>query len=75
MRALLVDRSTASGLRLGETADPVPGPHEALVRVSAVSLNYGEVRHALADAPDGAVIGWDAAGVVERPAADGSGPA
>jgi NADPH:quinone reductase-like Zn-dependent oxidoreductase len=75
MRALLVDHSTASGLRLGETADPVPSPHEALVRVSAVSLNYGEVRHGLAGAPDGAVIGWDAAGVVERPAADGSGPA
>ncbi|MGW4801046.1 alcohol dehydrogenase catalytic domain-containing protein, partial [Nonomuraea sp. NPDC004297] len=75
MRALLIDHSTASGLRLGESADPVPRPHEALVRVRATSLNFGEVKHAIADAGDGAVLGWDAAGVVERAAADGSGPA
>ncbi|MGN9842827.1 zinc-binding dehydrogenase [Nonomuraea sp. H19] len=74
MRALLVDRSAASGLRLGEGADPVPAPHEALVRVSALSLNFGEVKHGIAGAPDGTVLGWDAAGVVERAAANGSGP-
>ncbi|GAA4980127.1 NADPH:quinone reductase-like Zn-dependent oxidoreductase [Nonomuraea thailandensis] len=75
MRALLIDHSTASGLRLGETADPVPEPHQALVRVHATSLNFGEVRHGIEHAGDGAVLGWDAAGVVERAAADGSGPA
>ncbi|MBO3679035.1 zinc-binding dehydrogenase [Streptomyces sp. NEAU-YJ-81] len=74
MRALLVDHSAPSGLRLGETADPEPAPHQALVRVTATSLNYGEVAHR-ADAPEGTVLGWDAAGVVERAAADGSGPA
>ncbi|MGW7351064.1 zinc-binding dehydrogenase [Streptomyces sp. NPDC054784] len=74
MRALLVDHSAPTGLRLGETAPPEPAPHQALVRVAAVSLNYGEVKHLLADAPDGTVLGWDAAGVVERAAADGSGP-
>lgn len=75
MRALLVDRSAPGGLRLGTTADPVPAPHQALVRVTATSLNHGEVRFAIADAPEGSVLGWDAAGVVERAAADGSGPA
>ncbi|WP_405729028.1 zinc-binding dehydrogenase [Streptomyces sp. NBC_00028] len=75
MRALLVDHSTPSGLRLGEAKDPEPAPHQALVRVSATSLNFAEVSHALSQAPDNTVLGWDAAGVVERPAADGSGPA
>src|ERR1044072_1511716 len=75
MRALLVDHSAASGLRLGETAAPELAPHQALIRVTAASLNFGEVTHALSQAPDGTVLGWDATGVVEHAAADGSGPA
>ncbi len=51
-----------SGLRLGETADPEPAPHQALVRVTATSLNYGEVAHRT-EALEGTVLGWDAAGV------------
>ncbi|MFJ4828930.1 zinc-binding dehydrogenase [Streptomyces sp. NPDC088747] len=75
MRALLVDHAESSGLRLGETEDPVPAPHEALIKVRATSLNFGEVKDAIAYAPNGTVPGWDAAGVVVRAAADGSGPA
>ncbi|AJF67742.1 zinc-binding dehydrogenase [Streptomyces vietnamensis] len=76
MRALIVDRSTSGGLRLAaDTPAPVPAPHQALIRVRSISLNPAEFRYVLPGAPDGAVIGWDAAGVVERAAADGSGPA
>ncbi|MFE7130895.1 zinc-binding dehydrogenase [Streptomyces sp. NPDC057638] len=75
MRALTVDRSAPGQLRLTEAPDPVPAPHQALVRVAAISPNPAEFRYILPGAPDGAVIGWDAAGVIERAAADGSGPA
>jgi NADPH:quinone reductase-like Zn-dependent oxidoreductase len=76
VRALVVDHTATAHLSLADVADPVPAPGEALVRVEAVSLNYGEVKGAtLPGTPDGAVIGWDAAGVVVQAAADGSGPA
>jgi NADPH:quinone reductase len=75
MRALLVDRSAPGGLRLGDAPDPDPAPDETLVRVTATSLNSGEVKHGVANVPDGTVLGWDAAGTVEKAAADGSGPA
>lgn len=75
MRAIVVDPASPSRLVLGEAADPVPLPGEALIRVEAISLNQGEVRRALDDAPAGWNPGWDLAGTVERAAADGTGPA
>lgn len=73
MRALVVDHSVPGRLALGEVPDPVPGPDEVLVKISAISLNYGELPKS-DDAAEGAVPGWDAAGVVEQAAASGRGP-
>jgi NADPH:quinone reductase-like Zn-dependent oxidoreductase len=73
MRAL-VSCSTPPFAELAEVADPEPLAHQALVSVHAVSLNRGEVRR-LERMEPGTVAGWDLAGTVRRPAADGSGPA
>ncbi|WP_229076649.1 zinc-binding dehydrogenase [Actinoplanes sp. DH11] len=72
MRALLVDHSAPAGLRLGVAPDPEPAPHQALIRVGATSLNPGDLGYD--QTPEGSVPGYEAAGVIERAAADGSGP-
>lgn len=74
MRALVHDPAAPHGLRLGDSPDPQPGPSQALVQVSAVSLNFGEVAFLADHARPGDVSGWDAAGTVVTPAADNSGP-
>jgi NADPH:quinone reductase len=74
MRALVARPSAPHGLELAEFDAPTPEPAEALVEVKAVSLNRGEARY-LPRRQEGTVHGWDVAGVVRAPAADGSGPA
>lgn len=68
----MVTARAGSGLALVDAPDPMPSANQALVRVDAISLNRGEVRLALSDAPS-ARPGWDFAGVVEKAAAK-SGP-
>ena len=76
VRAVVVDPSAPIGLRLAEVAEPVAGPSQALVEVRHVSLNHGDLNDARSGrVPPGGVLGSDAAGVVVRAAADGSGPA
>ncbi|HEX6709513.1 MAG TPA: zinc-binding dehydrogenase [Rubrobacter sp.] len=73
MRAVVVDSEAVGRLSVAEVEEPDPAPSEALVRVTAVSLNRGEVRRAEMSEP-GFRPGWDLAGTIERAAADGSGP-
>ncbi|RWB00094.1 MAG: oxidoreductase [Mesorhizobium sp.] len=73
MLALVISPESATGLRLADVAEPQPASNEALVSVHATSLNRGELR-LLAIRPKGWIPGQDIAGIVERRAADGSGP-
>ncbi|MEV6029339.1 zinc-binding dehydrogenase [Streptomyces sp. NPDC052036] len=75
MHALIHDPDAPRGIRLGEAPEPVPGSSQALVEVRAVALNFGELAYISDFRKPGEVPGSDAAGVVVKAAADGSGPA
>ena len=74
IRAVVVDPAVEGRLAIREFPAPSPTPNDALIRVKAISLNLGETRNALTEARAGWRPGWDFAGVVEKAAADGSGP-
>ncbi|MCC5636971.1 zinc-binding dehydrogenase [Nostoc sp. CHAB 5844] len=73
IRAVVVEPNVSGHLALHDVDAPTPAANEAVIRVAAISLNRGEIkRSTTADA--GWRPGWDLSGVVETPAADGSGP-
>ncbi|WP_217577926.1 zinc-binding dehydrogenase [Mesorhizobium sp. GbtcB19] len=74
MLALAISSDSPNRLKLTEIDGPNCNVNEALVTVHATSLNRGELR-LLSIRPDGWVPGQDVVGIVERAAADGSGPA
>ncbi|MCZ8547094.1 zinc-binding dehydrogenase [Mesorhizobium qingshengii] len=74
MLALTVCSDNAARLKLAEVDEPRPCANEALISVHATSLNRGELR-LLTIRPNGWMPGQDVVGIVERAAADGSGPA
>src|ERR1700722_10661244 len=75
IRAVVVDPSSDARLVLRDVELPPATPNDVTVRVTAISLNRGEVNRALSVSEAGARPGWDFAGVVEAAASDGSGPA
>jgi NADPH2:quinone reductase len=73
MRAIVSTPDGQTPAELRDVPSPTPSANEAVVRVHAASINRGELT-LLATRP-GWVPGQDVAGVVVRPAEDGSGPA
>jgi NADPH2:quinone reductase len=74
IRAVVVDPSAEGRLAIKPVELRDPDRDEVGVKVTAISLNRGETRRAVQQAEPGWRPGWDFAGVVEREAADGSGP-
>ena len=74
VRAVVVDAAAPGKLAIKPVELRDPDRDEVSVRVTAVSLNRGETRRALQVAEPGWRPGGYFAGVVERAAADGSGP-
>lgn len=75
IRAIVVDPNAPGRLAIKPALLRDPDRDEVRVRVTAISLNRGETRRALQTAEPGWRPGWDFAGIVERAAEDGSGPA
>lgn len=73
MRALVASPQSKNHIELREVEHLQQAGNEVLIRVHAISLNRGEVNR-LTFAEEGARLGWDIAGTIERPAPNGEGP-
>jgi NADPH2:quinone reductase len=74
VRAIIVDPSSPHGLAVKPVELAPANPDDVTVRVTAISLNRGEVRRATSQGKPGDRPGWDFSGIVEQRAANGSGP-
>ena len=66
VRAVVVDPSHSDKLTLQSVELPTAARGDVTVRVTAISLNRGEVNRALSQSAAGARPGWDFAGVIEE---------
>ena len=73
MKAILTEPSAEGAVIMGQATEPKPCANEVLIRVTAFSINRGEINFAK-ERVRGSQIGWDVAGIVDQAAADGSGP-
>lgn len=74
MEAVVIDPQSPRRVGFRTVEPPTPQATEALIRVKAISVNRGELVYRV-QGEAGTRLGWDLAGIVERPAANGSGPA
>ena len=72
MQAVVIDPQSPQRVGFRSVESPAPRATEALIRVKAISLNRGEVVYRV-QGEAGTPLGWDLAGVVERPAAEAPG--
>ena len=78
MRAVWITRHGGpEALQVRETADPVPGPGQVRIRVSAAGLNFADVMAAQGLYPDApkppCVVGYEVAGVIDALGAGSAG--
>ena len=66
INAITVDQTDADRLAIRRVDLAAPRPGEITVRVTAISLNRGEVKRALTVTETGTTPGWDFVGVAEQ---------
>ena len=72
--AITVDQSDPDRLAVRNATLPPAAAGQVTVRVTAISLNRGEVKRALTITETGTTPGWDFAGVVEQTGGASGGP-
>ena len=73
VRAVVVDNKNPGKLVIAPAPIQPRGPTDVTVKLTAISLNRGEIKRAMS-AEDGWRPGWDFVGVVEEAAQQGGGP-